>query len=39
MTRLYELDELQADIAQQSIYINLKNPLYVAQTVVETEYA
>lgn len=29
MTRLYELDELQADIAQQSIYINLKNPLYV----------
>ena len=39
MTRLYELDELQADIAQQSIYVNLNNPLYVAQTVVETEYA
>ena len=39
MTRLYELDELQADIAQQSIYVNLKNPLYVAQTVVEAEYA
>ncbi|MBA4068353.1 MAG: siderophore biosynthesis protein [Acinetobacter sp.] len=39
MTRLYELDELQAHISQQSIYINLKNPLYVAQTVVETAYA
>lgn len=39
MTRLYELDELQAHISQQSIYINLKNPLYVAQTVVEAEYA
>lgn len=39
MTRLYDLDELQADIAQQSIYVNLKNPLYVAQTVVEAEYA
>ena len=24
MTRLYELDELQAHISQQSIYINLK---------------
>lgn len=39
MTRLYELDELQAHISQQSIYINLKNPLYVAQTVVEAAYA
>ncbi|PSD37281.1 IucA/IucC family protein [Acinetobacter radioresistens] len=39
MTRLYELDELQAHISQQSIYINLKNPLYVVQTVVEAEYA
>ena len=39
MTRLYELDELQADISQQSIYVNLKNPLYVAQTVVEAEHA
>lgn len=39
MTRLYELDELQADIAQQSIYINLKNPLFVKKTVVEVEYA
>ena len=39
MTRLYELDELQAHISQQSIYINLKNPLYVSQTVVEIEYA
>jgi len=39
MTRLYELDELQAHISQQSIYINLKNPLYVAEAVVEAEYA
>lgn len=39
MTRLYELDELQAHISQQSIYINLKNPLYVKQTIGEVEYA
>ena len=39
MTRLYELDELQADISQQSIYVDLKNPLYVRQVIEEADYA
>ncbi len=39
MTRLYELDELQADISQQSIYVNLKNPLFVREPVMEADYA
>lgn len=39
MTRLYELDELQADIAQQSIYVDLKNPLFITEKVVEADYA
>ncbi|WP_111895339.1 IucA/IucC family protein [Acinetobacter sp. MB5] len=39
MTRLYELDELQAHISQQSIYIDLKNPLHIQQAVREADHA
>lgn len=39
MTRLYELDELQAHISQQSIYVDLKNPLFVKQSELEAEHA
>ena len=39
MTRVYELDELQAHISQQSIYVDLKNPLCVYSQVTEIEHA
>ncbi len=39
MTRVYELDELQAHISQQSIYVDLKNPLCVHSQVTEIEHA